>query len=170
MLFAQNQVACDLYVNVNGGFEIASLSEVAAKYDCLLTQRLALEKCDSRALADVSIKEMLKARFATLERECFGLVMLNYNLRIIEIVVMHVGSVVGVEVSDRECVKAALKANAVHVIAFHNHPSGNPEPSRGDIYATVKLKKALLLVDVKVLDHIIIAGPKTVSMEELGLL
>ena len=170
MLFAQNQVACDLYVNVNGGFEIASLSEVAAKYDCLLTQRLALEKCDSRALADVSIKEMLKARFATLERECFGLVMLNNNLRIIEIVVMHVGSVVGVEVSDRECVKAALKANAVHVIAFHNHPSGNPEPSRGDIYATVKLKKALLLVDVKVLDHIIIAGPKTVSMEELGLL
>ena len=170
MLFAPNQVACDLYVNVNGGFEIASLNEVAAKYDCLLTQRLALKMCSSKALADESIREMLKAKFATLERECFGLVMLTADLRMTEIVVMHVGSVVGVEVSDRECVKAVLKANAVNVIAFHNHPSGNPEPSRGDIYATGNLKKALLLVDVKVLDHIIIAGPKTVSMEELGLL
>ena len=170
MLFASNQVACDLYVNVNGGFEIASLNEVAAKYDCLLTEKLAAEKCSSSWLAGLSIKEMLKAKFATLERECFGLVMLTTDLRLIEIIVLHVGSVAGVELSDRECVKAALKANAVHVIAFHNHPSGNPEPSRGDIFATVKLKKALLLVEVKVLAHIIIAGPKTVSMEELGLL
>ena len=170
MLFTSNSVVRDLYVSVNGGFEIASLNEVAVKYDCLLTQRLASKSCSSRSLVDVCIREMLKAKFATLERECFGLVMLTSDLRMSEIVVLHVGSVAGVEVSDRECVKAVLKANAVNVIAFHNHPSGNPEPSRGDIFATLKLKKALLLVEVKVLDHIIIAGPKTVSMEELGLL
>jgi len=166
MLFASNEVVRDLYVNVDGSFEIASLNEVAVKYDCLLTQRFAVEKCSSGS----SIKELLKAKFAHLERECFGLVMLTSDLSVIEIVVLHVGSVAGVEISDRECVKAALKANAVHVIAFHNHPSGNQEPSRGDIYATLKLKKALLLVEVCVVDHIIIAGTKAVSMAELGLL
>ncbi len=87
-----------------------------------------------------------------------------------EVVFTHgLEGVVGVEVSDRECVKAVLKANAVNVIAFHNHPSGNPEPSRGDIFATVKLKKALLLVEVKVLDHIII-GDSYYSFAEHGLL
>ena len=170
MLLASNQVARDLYVSVNGGFEIASLNEVAAKYDCLLTEKLSTEKCANSEVASQSIKEVLKAKFALLERECFGLVLLTNNLHVIEIIVLHAGSVSGVELSNRECVKAVLTANAVNVIAFHNHPSGSPEPSHADCVATKKLKAALLLVDVRVVDHIIIAGPKTISMSELDMM
>jgi DNA repair protein RadC len=67
-------------------------------------------------------------------------------------------------------VKAALKANAAAVIFAHNHPSGVAEPSRADELLTSTLKQALSLVDVKTLDHFIVAGTKTLSMAERGLL
>jgi DNA repair protein RadC len=67
-------------------------------------------------------------------------------------------------------VKAALKHNAASVIVAHNHPSGEPEPSAADQTLTQALKSALSLVDVRVLDHIIVAGSKTLSFAERGLM
>ncbi|HHM9384077.1 TPA: JAB domain-containing protein, partial [Pseudomonas aeruginosa] len=63
-----------------------------------------------------------------------------------------------------------LRLNAAAVIFAHNHPSGNPEPSQADKVLTQRLKEALALVDVRSLDHVIVAGQRTVSFAELGLL
>lgn len=70
----------------------------------------------------------------------------------------------------REVVKEALRLNAAAVIFAHNHPSGNPEPSQADKVPTQRLKEALALVDASSLDHVIVAGQRTVSFAEPGLL
>jgi DNA repair protein RadC len=72
-------------------------------------------------------------------------------------------------VYPREVVKRALAVNAGAVIFAHNHPSGVAEPSRSDELLTATLKQALALVDVRVLDHVIVAGATTVSLAERGL-
>ena len=68
-----------------------------------------------------------------------------------------------------EVVKESLALNAAAVILVHNHPSGAAEPSRADAFLTQTLKTALALVDVRVLDHLVVAGADTVSMAERGL-
>jgi DNA repair protein RadC len=73
-------------------------------------------------------------------------------------------------VYPREVVKEALHLNAAAAIFAHNHPSGNPEPSQADKVLTQRLKESLALVDVRSLDHVIVAGQRTVSFAELGLL
>ena len=70
----------------------------------------------------------------------------------------------------REVVKEALRCNAAAQILSHNHPSGNPEPSAADGRLAARLKQALALVDVRVLDHIIVGGDTTTSFAERGLL
>ncbi|MFO6366554.1 JAB domain-containing protein, partial [Pseudomonas aeruginosa] len=70
----------------------------------------------------------------------------------------------------REVVKEALRLNAAAVIISHNHPSGNPEPSAADRAMTSQLRQALALVDVRTLDHIIVAGGTTTSFAERGLI
>ncbi|MOA52237.1 hypothetical protein D3C78_1754990 [compost metagenome] len=70
----------------------------------------------------------------------------------------------------REVVKEALRLNAAATIIAHNHPSGNPEPSEADKSITRRIKEALTLVDVRTLDHIIIAGTRSVSFAEHGLI
>ena len=69
-----------------------------------------------------------------------------------------------------ELVKEALRLNAAAVIVSHNHPSGNPEPSGADKVLTQRLREALALVDVRTLDHIIVAGGSTISFAERGLI
>lgn len=80
------------------------------------------------------------------------------------------GTLTQTSVYPREIVKEALRQNAGAVIFSHNHPSGVSEPSRADEMLTQNLKQALALVDVKVLDHFIIAGPTILSFAERGLL
>ena len=79
------------------------------------------------------------------------------------------GTIDGASVYPREVLKEALKHNAAAVILAHNHPSGVAEPSQADLDITRQLKKVLDLVEIKVLDHIIIAGGDTVSFAERGL-
>ena len=76
----------------------------------------------------------------------------------------------GAEFSSPALVKEALRLNAEAVIVSHNHPSGNPEPSAADRALTQRLKEALGLVDVRVLDHVIVAGSATESFAERGLI
>ena len=83
---------------------------------------------------------------------------------------MFRGTLTETSVYPREIVKTALTANAAAVIFAHNHPSGVSEPSRADESLTRQLKAALALVDVKVLDHFVIAGDEFVSFAERGLL
>ncbi|MGP9826116.1 JAB domain-containing protein [Ectopseudomonas khazarica] len=95
---------------------------------------------------------------------------LDAKHRLIQYVEMFRGTIDSASVYPREVVKEALRLNAAAVIFAHNHPSGNPEPSQADKVLTQRLKEALALVDVRSLDHIIVAGQRTVSFAELGLL
>jgi DNA repair protein RadC len=80
------------------------------------------------------------------------------------------GTLTQTSVYPREIVKSALGANAAAVIFAHNHPSGAAQPSQADELLTRNLKEALSMVDVKVLDHFIIAGNQAISFAERGLL
>ncbi|MNJ58585.1 hypothetical protein D3C77_542220 [compost metagenome] len=87
----------------------------------------------------------------------------------LEYVELFRGTIDSASVYPREVVKEALKLNAAAVIFAHNHPSGHPEPSEADKALTRRLKQALELIDVRTLDHVIVAGRTTISMAEGGL-
>jgi len=101
------------------------------------------------------------------DSECFGVLFLDNKHRLIEFEILFRGTIDSSSVHPREVVKQALKYNAAAVILCHNHPSGATEPSHSDIMITNKLKGALGLIDIRVLDHII-AGEGCTSMAELG--
>lgn len=109
----------------------------------------------------------LRMRLGGLEHEEFHVVFLDTRHRIIAVEGLFHGTVDGAEVHPREVVRAVLRHNAAAVILAHNHPSGNPEPSAADRVITVRLKQALALVDVRVLDHIVV-GERTVSLAARG--
>ena len=117
-----------------------------------------------------SVRQFLQLRFTGLEREVFTCVFLDAQNRVIETEDMFAGTLTQTSVYPREVVKAALRHNAAAVILAHNHPSGVPEPSHADQAITTCLKSALALVDVKVLDHFVIAGTRSTSFAERGML
>jgi DNA repair protein RadC len=103
------------------------------------------------------------------QHEVFACVMLDNRNRVIAFREMFRGTIDGASVYPREVVKQALADNAAAVIFAHNHPSGIAEPSQADIQITERLKKALALVDIRVLDHVII-GDDTLCFSERGLI
>ena len=110
-----------------------------------------------------------QAKLAGLEREVFAAVMLDTRHRMIEYVELFHGTIDGAEVHPREVVRRALRCNAAAMIVAHNHPSGSTEPSAADRAVTARLKQALALVDVRLLDHIVVGGTKTTSLASMGL-
>jgi DNA repair protein RadC len=117
-----------------------------------------------------AVKSFLTLKLAPEEREVFSVLWLDARNRLIAYEAMCFGTLTQTSVYPREVVKAALKHNAASVIVAHNHPSGEPEPSAADQTLTQALKNALSLVDVHVLDHVIVAGTKTLSFAERGLI
>jgi len=115
------------------------------------------------------VKEYLVTKLSGFEHEVFAVLFLDTQHRLIEYSELFRGTIDSASVYPREVVKEALRLNAAAVIFSHNHPSGNPEPSRADEAITVKLKEALALVDVRTLDHIVVGGEGTVSFAERGL-
>lgn len=104
------------------------------------------------------------------ERELFVALFLDSQNRLIACEELFRGTLAQTSVSPREVVKAALRLNATEVILAHNHPSGVAEPSRADELLTAALKQALALVDVRTVDHFVVAGTTAVSFAERGLL
>ena len=118
----------------------------------------------------VAVKEYLSAKLAGFEHEVFAVLFLDTQHRLIEYSELFRGTIDSASVYPRELVKEALRLNAAAVIVSHNHPSGNPEPSGADKVLTQRLREALALVDVRTLDHIIVAGGSTISFAERGLI
>ncbi|HGM8383641.1 TPA: RadC family protein [Pseudomonas aeruginosa] len=118
----------------------------------------------------VLVKEYLRTKLAGFEHEVFAVLFLDTRHRLIEYAEMFRGTIDSASVYPREVVKEALRLNAAAVIVSHNHPSGNPEPSGADRALTQQLKQVLALVDVRVLDHVIVAGAVATSFAERGLL
>jgi DNA repair protein RadC len=105
-----------------------------------------------------------------LPHEVFAVHFLDSRNRLIEYVELFRGTLAQTSVYPREVVKIGLLRNAAAMIYAHNHPSRVPEPSRADKLLTQAMKQALALVDVRVLDHFIVAGAQVVAFSERGLL
>jgi len=102
--------------------------------------------------------------------EVFACLFMNNQHQVLAFEPLFRGTIDAASVYPREVVKRALEHNAAAVIFAHNHPSGVAEPSRSDEYITEKLKQALALIEVRVLDHFIIGNGETVSLAERGLM
>ena len=115
-------------------------------------------------------REFLRMRLGGLVAEQFHVVWLDNRHKVIAVDHLFSGTIDGASVHPREVVRAALAHNAAAALLAHNHPSGTTEPSQADRDITAELKRALALIDVRVLDHIIVGGIDTTSMAERGLL
>jgi DNA repair protein RadC len=117
-----------------------------------------------------AVRDYLRLTLGTRPHEVFVCLHLDAQHRVIGAEELFRGTLTQTSVYPREVVKSALAANAAAVIFAHNHPSGVAQPSQADELLTRQLREALALVDVKVLDHFIIAGNQALSFAERGLL
>ena len=117
-----------------------------------------------------AVRDWLRLKLSGLPHEVFLAVFLDAQNRVIEAEELFRGTLTQTSVYPREIVKRALARNAAGVILAHNHPSGVAEPSQADRWLTDQLKSALGLVDVRVLDHFIVAGGVGLSFAERGWL
>jgi DNA repair protein RadC len=117
-----------------------------------------------------AVRDYLRLTLGAREHEVFVALLLDAQHRVLQTDELFRGTLTQTSVYPREVVKAALAANAAAVIFAHNHPSGVAQPSQADELLTRQLKEALALVDIKVLDHFIVAGNQCLSFAERGLL
>lgn len=117
-----------------------------------------------------AVRDYLRLTLASLPHEAFVVLFLDSQHRLLAADELFRGTLAQTSVYPREVVKAALARNAAAVIFAHNHPSGVAEPSRADELLTQALKQALALVDIRTLDHFVVAGHRVVSFAERGLL
>jgi DNA repair protein RadC len=116
------------------------------------------------------VRDFLCLKLASLPYEVFMVLFLDAQNKLISADELFRGSLTQTSVYPREVVKHALQHNAASVILAHNHPSGLAQQSQADELITQQLKQALALIDVRVLDHFIVAGNATFSFAERGLL
>ena len=152
------------------GLGNAKLAQLQAVLE--LARRALREDLSSRdALSSPrAVRDYLRLLLSGREQEVFLVLLLDAQHRVITSEEMFRGTLTQTSVYPREVVKCALKHNCAAVIFAHNHPSGVAEPSHADEILTRSLKAALALVDIQVLDHFIVAGTRTMSFAERGLL
>ena len=136
----------------------------------LVKRSLEETLCKGNALSSPGVvADYLKVILNGREHEVFVALFLDAQNRLIAAEELFRGTLTQTSVYPREVVKRTLALNAAAVIFAHNHPSGMAEPSNADVALTNALKQALALVDVKVLDHFVVAGNGVVSMAERGM-
>ena len=116
---------------------------------------------DARALV-----RFLLPQYGAHPVERFGVVMLDARLRLLRVQIISIGSLDAVMAHPREVFREATIAGAAAIVAFHNHPSGDPQPTREDVDVTVRLWRAGEIIGIDVLDHIVLADARYVSMKE----
>jgi DNA repair protein RadC len=157
----------DLYLCESQGFRTAAPEEVirAARDYMTAKFRRGRPMNSPRVVGD-----FLSLKLGTLEHEIFCVLLLDKRNRLIEYVELFRGTIDGASVHPREVVKLALAKNAASVVFAHPHPSGIAEPSQADELITQRLKESLALVEIRVLDHFIVAGGEVVSLAQRGLI
>ena len=132
---------------------------------------LAIKHRAGRPLSNPeATRNYLRLRLADYQNEVFGGVFLDNRHRIIAVRELFQGTIDGASIHPRVVVQQALSMNAAALVLFHNHPSGVAEPSHADEAITQRLKNALALVDVRVLDHFVVSAGESVSFAERGLI
>ena len=154
-------------LDLTGTHRPADPEEILTEARAILSRRIRRGTLLSSPRA---AQDFLTARYASLEHEVFSVLFLDTRHRLIECTELFRGTVDGASVHPREVVKEALARNAATVIFVHNHPSGVAEPSHADEIITTRLRDALALVDIRVLDHLIVAGATVTSLAERGVL
>ena len=154
------------------GLKPSSLSDVEKQSVVTLAMKvLAIKHRAGRPLSNPeATRNYLRLRLADYRNEVFGGVFLNNRHRIIAVRELFQGTIDGASIHPRVVVQQALETNAAAILLFHNHPSGVAEPSHADEAITRRLKDALALVDVRVLDHFVVSAGESVSFAERGLL
>lgn len=152
------------------GMGVAKYAQLRAALE--LSERYlqcGFERAD--AITDPTLtRRYLMGKLRHYSREVFACMYLDNQHRLIQYEELFFGTIDGASVHPREVVKRALDHNAAAVIFAHNHPSGLAEPSQADQRITDRLKSALLLVDVRVLDHMVVGDQEVVSFAERGFL
>jgi len=137
----------------------------------MVQRALKEEMCERDVLSSPEqVRDYLCLQLGRVPHEVFVVLFLDAQNRLMETETLFTGTLTQTSVYPREVVKRALHHNAAAVILAHNHPSGLTEPSRADEVLTRKLKEALDMVDVRVLDHFVVAGNAALSFAERGLL
>jgi DNA repair protein RadC len=144
--------------------------KLAVARELLLRDLVESMKSEPVLSAPAVVREWLRLYCANLEHEVFIILHLNTRNCLIEAQELFRGTLSQTSVYPREVVKEVLKRNAAAVVMAHNHPSGNSDASRADELLTQNLRSALTLVDVKVLDHFVVAGTAILSFAESGRL
>jgi DNA repair protein RadC len=145
----------------------------ATGHEVLTAARQVLSRCVRRGStlsSPTAVRDYLRVKLGELEHEVFVTLMLDSQHRLIEYLELFRGTLAQTSVYPREVVKVALARNAAAMIFAHNHPSGVAEPSRADELLTQSLKQVLGLIDVRVLDHFVVAGADILSFAETGRL
>jgi DNA repair protein RadC len=152
------------------GIGTAKRAHLAAAME--IGRRVLLEKArvTSALTSPGSVRDYLRLSLSHREHEVFVCLWLDAQHRVLEAEELFRGTLTQTSVYPREVVKKALRVNAAAVIFAHNHPSGVAQPSQADELLTRNLKEALALVEVRVLDHFIVAGNQAISFAERGLL
>lgn len=152
------------------GFGPARTARLVATLE--LVRRGLLEEAAQRDVltSPEAVRDYLRLSLSRLPYEAFLALFLDSQNRLLAARELFRGTLAQTSVYPREVVKAALAENAAGVIFAHNHPSGVAEPSRADELLTTSLKSALALVDIRTLDHFVVAGQRVVSFAERGLL
>lgn len=152
------------------GAEALSDAELQAIFE--MSQRALSEQLQSRDVLNSpqAVRDYLVLKLGGLTKEVFLVLFLDTQNRLLATEEMFSGSLTETSVYPREVVKRALHHNAAAVIFAHNHPSGIAQQSQADELITRQLKQALDLVDVRVLDHFIVAGNNTLSFSQKGLI
>lgn len=152
------------------GMGVSKYAQLQAVFE--MSRRALSEKIQEKDIlsSPQQVRDYLRLILANQRHEVFMVLFLDVQNRLIETEEMFRGTLTQTSVYPREVVKRALHYNAASVMFAHNHPSGVAKQSRADEMITNELKKALALVDVKVLDHFIVAGNQTLSFVEIGLL
>ena len=140
-------------------------AEILAEAEAILRKRWQRQGILNDPAASAA---WLRMHCASMTAEVFGVILLDNQHRILSTRELFRGTIDGCSVAPREVVRAVLEVNAAAVVLYHNHPSGNPEPSSADVAITQTLKQALDLIGCRVLDHLI-AGETVTSLSKRGL-
>ena len=152
------------------GLGTAKAAQLAAAIE--LARRSLQEdlRAGSALTSPGAVRDYLRLALAARDHEVFVVLFLDAQHRVLRSTELFRGTLTQTSVYPREVVRAALAANAAAVIFAHNHPSGIAQPSQADELLTRQLREALALVEIRVLDHFIVAGNQSLSFAERGLL
>ncbi len=139
---------------------------IIAEAKAILDQRLFTRGRGLNSPEDV--RSYLKLKLTAEPNEVVAVIFMDTRLRVITFEILQYGTIDKALISPRHVAQRCLKHNAAAIIVAHNHPSGNPEPSEDDYSLTERLRDALAVLDIKLLDHFIVGKGQPVSMAETG--